>query len=103
MGTPVFGDSEQCVARAGQGWAELGGWALGASAAASPSRCADCWSTVLATLDRQGGGWLARRGTAIGASWWQGGKEGPCCQRPGDEAFRSLVIDVSIGIRLEKQ
>ena len=47
----------------------------------------DCWSTVLATLDRLGGGLLARRGTAIGAPFWQGGREGTLlfnavCMRP---------------------
>ena len=67
----------------GQGWAELWFCGIGCFPRRLPARCADCWSTVLAALDRLGGGLLARRGTAIGVSWWQGGWEGTLLFNPG--------------------
>lgn len=48
---------------------------------------------VLAALDLLGGGLLVWRGTAIGASWWQGGNGAHCCSSPGDEGFRSFFSD----------
>ena len=59
--------------------------ALGGSAAASHDDA--LMATVLTALDRLGGGLLVRRGTAIGASWRQGGNGAHCRTPLGDEAF----------------
>ena len=86
----------------GQGWAELWFCGIGCFPRRLPARCADCWSTVLAALDRLGGGLLARRGTAIGVSWWQGGREGTLLFNPGCMMPPSGNRDCYRGSNVEK-
>ena len=87
----------------GQGWAELWFCGIGCFPRRLPARCADCWSTVLAALDRLGGGLLARRGTAIGVSWWQGGREGTLLFNPGCMMPPSGNRDCCRGSNVEKK